>query len=432
MQVCKKFILGTVFCLSVVLNTTAQEDGSKQWDKNDLFAFHLNNSNTITTSTWNEDSVSFPTPFTRQLTIENRPEYIFPTNSFLRGENEKQDPIRNAFSVHMKYSFQSYPNSYTDRIYGRFYQGIGLARYFFGNKKELGNPLVIYLFQGGRIRQFASFLSLNYEWNIGLSFGWNPYDSENNPNNRVIGSKTNAYVSTDLYLNWTLSPKLDLTSGITLTHFSNGNTKYPNNGLNTTGGKLGLVYNFNRNDNWETKEDLPPIKEFPRHMSFDLVFFGSGCRTGVDFKDGKLASPELYPVLGFYFAPMYNTGYKFRAGISIDGTYNGSANIYTHDYLAGSQQKFFDPPIEEQLAIGISARADYVMPYFTVSLGVGKNIIHGGGDMNIYYQSLALKIELTRNSYLNIGYSLQDFHNPNFLMLGIGFRFNNKYPSFYR
>ncbi len=419
MQVCKKFILGTVFCLSVILNTTAQNDGNRLGIENNISKIQ------------NLDSSLYSTPFIHQLTFENRPEYIFPTNSFLRGENEKHEPIKNAFSMHMKYSFQSYPNSYTDRIYGRPNQGIGLARYFFGNKKELGNPFVFYLFQGGRIKQFASFLSLNYEWNIGLSFGWNPYNSENNPYNRVIGSKTNAYVSTDLYLNWTLSPKLDLTSGITLTHFSNGNTKYPNNGLNTTGGKIGLVYNFNKKRRHaETKEDLPPIKEFPRHMSFDLVFFGSGCRTGVDFKNGKLASPELYPVLGFYFAPMYNIGYKFRAGISIDGTYNGSANIYTHDYLAGTQQEFFKPPFEEQLAIGISARADYVMPYFTVSLGVGKNIIHEGGDMNIYYQSLALKIELTRKSFLNIGYSLRDFHNPNFLMLGIGFRFNNKYPIF--
>lgn len=30
---------------------------------------------------------------------------------------------------------------------------------------------------------------------------------------------------------------------------------------------------------------------------------------------------------------------------------------------------------------------------------------------------------------LHIGYNLQDFQTPNYLMLGLGFRFNNKYPK---
>ena len=41
---------------------------------------------------------------------------------------------------------------------------------------------------------------------------------------------------------------------------------------------------------------------------------------------------------------------------------------------------------------------------------------------------LTLKVAVTRSSYVHIGYSLRDFHMPNFLMLGVGYRFNNKYP----
>ena len=39
-----------------------------------------------------------------------------------------------------------------------------------------------------------------------------------------------------------------------------------------------------------------------------------------------------------------------------------------------------------------------------------------------------LKVAVSRSSYVHIGYSLRDFHMPNFLMLGVGYRFNNKYP----
>ena len=55
---------------------------------------------------------------------------------------------------------------------------------------------------------------------------------------------------------------------------------------------------------------------------------------------------------------------------------------------------------------------------------------------NIYklaavYQLVSLKIAATRSTYLHIGYSLQNFRDPNFLMLGVGYRFNNKYPRHY-
>ena len=146
----------------------------------------------------------------------------------------------------MKYSFQFHPNTYTDRIYRGAYQGIGVAYYNMYEKPQLGNPLTVYLFQGARIARFNQRLSLNYEWNFGASFGWKPYDEYDNPENQIIGSKVNAYLNVNLYLKWALSPKFDLMIGATGSHFSNGNTQYPNSGLNTVDCKVGLVYNFNR------------------------------------------------------------------------------------------------------------------------------------------------------------------------------------------
>ena len=113
----------------------------------------------------------------------------------------------------------------------------------------------------------------------------------------------------------------------------------------------------------------------------------------------------------------------------MDGVYDGSANVYSPD---GYGDEFLKPSAGKQLALGVSGRAEYVMPYFTVGIGLGTNVIHAGGDLKSFYQILALKIEVTRNSFLHIGYNLQDFHDPNYLMLGFGFRFNNKYPTFHR
>lgn len=367
--------------------------------------------------------------FIHKLAVEYRPGYIFPTSSFLAGENNQREPFKNGYSAHLKYALQFKPNTCLDRIYGGAYQGIGIGYYDFSSKEELGNPLAFYLYQGARIARITPRLSLNYEWNFGISLGWKPYDEYENYNNTVIGSEANAYINAGLQLNWMLTKELDLIAGVSATHFSNGNTKFPNAGLNTVGLKVGVAYNFNRQADALTKAAYKAaIPIFPRHVSYDLTLFGSWRRKGVFVGNGQVAAPDAYTVLGFNLAPMYNFGYKFRAGVSLDGVYDASSNIYKADY----ENEFVTPSIGKQLALGISGRAEYVMPYFTVGVGIGANVLHGGGDHKGIYQVLTLKIELTRSSYLHVGYNLKDFSDPNYLMLGIGFRFNNKYPGLHR
>ena len=387
------------------------------------------------------DSAQYSRPHIYQLGFEARPGYIFPTNRFLKGENNKNKRIEEVYSTHFRYSFQFRPDSYVNKIYRGVYQGIGFAHYGFGNKEEVGNPLAIYLFQGATIAPISRRISLNYEWNFGISGGWKPYHEEFNSYNGMMGSKFNAYMNANFYFKQQLSPQFDLIYGATLTHFSNGNTQFPNAGLNATDVKIGLTYNFNRKSNNLSKAlvaEVLPVQKFPRHISTDVVLFGSWRRKGFIFEETPMISPDTYHVVGFNINPMYNMNYNLRFGLSLDGVYDSSANVYTEDYIIGMGQPdpgytFYKPSsIKNQLALGVSARGEYVMPYFTVGLGIGANVLHGGGDLKGLYQTLALKIEVTRNSFIHIGYNLQNFKEPNYLMLGVGYRFGNKYPCFYR
>ncbi len=368
--------------------------------------------------------------FMHRLSAEFRPEYVFPTNPFLEGINNFGHPIDLSLSGHFRYSFQFRPGSIPDRIYGGAYQGLGVAYYDFQCPGELGNPIAVYLFQGARIARLAPRLTFDYEWNFGLSFGWKPYDFETNSNNKMMGSKINAYINVDLLLKWRIMREVDLSAGIALTHFSNGNTKFPNAGLNSIGGRMGLSYNFGRRSPDVPFRTLGPV--FPRHVSYDLVLFGSWRRRGIEVGDKQYAAPDAYTVVGFNFAPMYNFGYKFRAGVSLDGVYDGSANVFSDqtasEFATVSEIEPVNPEFDRQIALGVSARAEFVMPYFNIGLGLGVNVLHKGGDLRSFYQMLTLKIAVTHSSFVHIGYSLRDFHMPNFLMLGVGYRFNNKYP----
>lgn len=179
-----------------------------------------------------------------RIALDAVPSTIFHTNEFLRGGNDEARTMNHDMTFTLKYAFMNKEEVRPSSIYQGAYQGVGLARHEFN--QWLANPISVYLFQGAPIVNLSRRVSLNYEWNLGMAFGWNAYDELNNPENKVIGSKATAYIDVDLYMKWMLSKYLDLNAGISLTHFSNGNTTYPNMGLNTGGIRLGLAYYINR------------------------------------------------------------------------------------------------------------------------------------------------------------------------------------------
>ncbi|MBC8600342.1 acyloxyacyl hydrolase [Parabacteroides acidifaciens] len=366
-------------------------------------------------------------PLIHEIGVDFRPVYLIPTNEFFSGKNATWEPLRKSVSAHLKYSFRFHPESKTGKLYPYTYQGIGVSYHSFFDKAEIGTPVSVYAFQGSRIARLAPRLSLDYEWNFGASFGWEKYDPITNSYNYVVGSKINAYINLGLLLNWRLAAGWRLTAGVDLTHFSNGNTQYPNAGVNTVGGRIGLVHTFGENDG-TAMPDRPAALRTTPHISYDIVLYGASKRKGVIKPDDSYLAPGSFGVFGFNFNPMYNFHKYFRAGASLDVQYDESANIkeYEAGYSGQSEHQFYRPPFKEQLAIGLSARGELVMPIFTINLGIGYNVYHKCSDTQGMYQIMALKTSITRDLFLHVGYQLSKFKDPNNLMLGIGYRFHNK------
>lgn len=359
-----------------------------------------------------------------------RPSYVFPTNEFFKGANNAQQRINTTLSGHLKYGFKFAPDSEMGQLYPHAIQGIGIAYNTFFNSQELGNPLAVYVFQTSRITTLSPKLSLDYEWNFGASFGWKEYNEETNPMNRVTGSKINAYINLGFLLNWQVSAHTNLRAGIGVTHYSNGNTNYPNSGVNTIGASIGITRSFGESNNPRRLSYLSEKALFNKYVSYDLIIYGATRKRGVYMENYEpfLASGS-FGILGLNFNPLYNFSRYFRAGLSLDMQYDESANIGTHvanDEIPANAEdiKFFRPPFKEQFSAGLSIRAEVVMPIFSINLGIGKNFICKGADTNSFYQTFVLKTNITKNIFLHTGYQLYKFKDPNNLMLGIGYRFN--------
>lgn len=362
--------------------------------------------------------------------LDFRPSYVFPTHEFFKGTNNTGKRINSSFAGHLKYGFKFSPDSELGRLYPYAIQGIGIGYNTFFNSKEIGNPLAVYVFQTSRIATISPKLSFDYEWNFGASFGWKKFDEENNPHNTVVGSKINAYINLGFLLNWQIAANTNLRAGIGVTHYSNGNTSYPNSGVNTIGASIGIIRSFGGGKSG--KETLSKLikPKFDRYISYDLIVYGATRKRGVFPEDhDPLLAPGSFGIIGLNFNPLYNISRYFRAGLSLDMQYDESANIGQHianDYIPSTPEdlKFFRPSFREQFSTGISVRAEIVMPIFSINLGIGKNFICKGSDTNSFYQTFVLKTNITKNIFLHTGYQLYRFKDPNNLMLGIGYRFN--------
>ena len=367
------------------------------------------------------DSLSGSRP-SHYISLEARPAYVFPTRSFFRGNNATGEAIRTSVSAHLRYAFRFAPDTHLGKLYPHTYQGIGFSYNSFFNKAEIGTPVALYVFQGAPIVRLTERLSLNYEWNFGAAFGWKKYDPLDNPYNVVVGSRINAYLNLGFFFDWQLPQAWHLTIGADLTHYSNGNTNYPNSGVNTVGARVGVVRSFGSTTKAKPlQEKALPLK---KRFSYDLVAYGSTRKRGLIYPDHGELIPGSFAVVGLNFNPMYRVNKYFRAGVSLDAQYDESANLmkYLVEGTSGEEMKFYRPPFREQFAIGLSLRAELNMPIFSVNFGVGRNVICQGIDTDVFYQVLALKAFVTRRFFLHVGYQLSDFKNPNNLMLGLGWR----------
>ena len=365
---------------------------------------------------------------THRVGIEMKGAWIAPSHGFFRGENGAGKRLDKSGSLHLKYSFQFPGSSRYGAMYPTAYQGIGVAWNTFFDKAELGVPAALYVFQGARIASLGERLSLDGEWNFGASFGWKPYDEQHNSFNRVVGSRVNAYIDAALLLSWRPLPGLTLNAGVDITHFSNGNTTLPNSGVNTIGARIGAVYNVARTPMKSIRKAA--VQESFRQFTLETIFYGALRAKGFEYEGSGYLLDGRFAVAGINIAPMYRFTRCFQAGVSLDVQYDESANLSGHlagmvSEGTGMSPRFYRPPLSEQVAAGLSLRAELVMPIFTIGVGLGRNVLYKG-ELGVFYQMATLKTDVGGNAFLQIGYRLDNFHDPSNLMIGLGWRFGGR------
>lgn len=371
-----------------------------------------------------------PSAFSRNLQwrigAEINPAWVPATNGFLKGNNPELKKINSGLSGDLRADFSFNPSTREGMLYKDLYQGIGVGVNSFFSNFLLGTPVSTYVYQGAPIKHFSNKLWLGYEWQFGAAFGWKHFNQETAENNAAVSTSVTAHMGLGLKLHYKISDRWQVSAGILANHYSNGNTSWPNAGVNSVGATIGIAYVINPQKGNELPSDNAMTEEADKgKWLYDIIAYGAVRKRVVSV--GNPPEPQLCPgkfaIAGVQFSPLRKLNRWVAAGPSLDLQWDESAGLspYWVDGSSGDLIKFRRPPFGKQISVGVSALAELTMPIFSVNAGIGYDIINPEGD-KAFYQSLTLKTFVSRNVSLNVGYRLGSFKDPQNLMLGIGVR----------
>lgn len=368
---------------------------------------------------------SFSRPLLWRVGVGVNPAYVPATNSFLEGYNLQDRKIRSSISTSLQADFSFDANTREGLLYRGLYQGVAVGVNSFYSGSLIGTPVSVYVYQGAPIVRFSDRLWFGYEWQFGAAFGWRHYDSDKDDTNVALGSSTSAHMGLAFKLNYRIASRWHLAFGITGNHFSNGNTSWPNAGVNSIGASIGMSYVLGEQSTAkETPQWLAAEADRGRWF-YDITAFGSWRKRIVTVGVGQdpQLSPGSFGVLGLQFSPMRQLNRWVAAGVSLDFQWDESSGIepYWVEGTSGDDLRFYRPPFGKQISLGLSAHAELTMPIFSVNVGIGYDLLSPIGNER-FYQSLTLKTFVSKHIYLNTGYRLGSFRQPQNLMLGVGVR----------
>lgn len=383
-------------------------------------------------ASWSQTSKKDSTQITfkRQpfITVALNGGVVLPTNDFII--QSKSTPTFSSASL--KYGYAATGSRWQDYAYGMPYGGVGFMVASFFDQQALGNPFALYAFQGTTLSQLSAKTKLNFEWNLGASFNWKPYDPFDNPDNIALGSTTNVYVGANIYTRFELNPNWDLHTGVGISHFSNGASRLPNKGLNLISAFVELKYNFNKNSKYELGKTLTPPRIEPR-FDYDFLVNISSRQKKFDTTGTKLPSQFIdknFSVFGITFAPMIVKSYKYKYGAGIDLLYDESSGASAWRELNTKDGKLYDRVklgrFGERISVGISAKGELVMPMYSIFANLGYNVIHGNKSDKRLYQVMGIKAYLKENLFGTFGIRATNFSKAQYLYWSLGYTIQGK------
>lgn len=334
---------------------------------------------------------------------------VLQTNDFVKGENASNQVIDYYQSLRLAYGVQTDGRKMWHQLYA--YPEWGFALYFanFFNTTELGTPTAFYGYFKAPFIKWKK-LSFNYNVGFGLTWNWEPYDSEANPYNVAIGSYKTVYIDAGLSLDWKFTRRLTASVGISFTHFSNGATGIPNMGLNLAAPSVGLKYDLKK----DTPERITHvIPDYEDNWEFLIIAAGGVKQVEFDTTNTGLSTKYLGVNYGiFTLMPTINRqiSHKVKFGAGLDLAYDGSINAQI-DISENGDLSLADVPFLDKTSLSVFGSFELVAGRLSLVVQPGYTLIRKEieGQNPAFYQRAGLKYMIWKDLFLGINIRAHNF-----------------------
>lgn len=316
--------------------------------------------------------------------------------------------------------FPAFEISLQKATYGKYrweaeydYPLIGISLWYsgLGGFPELGSAIAVYpTINFPLVRDNKQ--SLNFKLGIGLGYLTNRFDRIDNYKNFAIGSHINIAASLFFEYRKRLSKMMTFTTGLGLTHFSNGTMKTPNYGLNILTASVGISSYLSNPNRSLDKKILPKLYPFEfdgrKYLSFEVA-------AAMAFKDMSQQYGKSFYVFAAYTNIMARVSYKSKFGMGFDLTHDASDRIIY-------ESRHAEVPDNLQITkIGINVAYELVMDRLTFLFNAGMYISGMERSESDLYQRLTLKYFITNKIYANMALSAH-LGKAEYVGFGLGYQ----------
>ncbi len=295
----------------------------------------------------------------------------------------------------------TYGSDFYDQLYRYPRIGIGYFNCSFRDKNIFGTAHGIYPFINVPVTKEEK-LWLNYRIAFGLSYLDKTFDIAENTLDVAIGSHGNIFFNFCFDAKYKVFRYHELTGSVGIIHFSNGNFKKPNLGINYISCSAGINVNLNPEER-KKKYVSPPEKD---KYEWDIIY-SAGWRT-YDLHHNNL---EFASSLSANVGRFLN--YKRRIGLGADIFYN---EVLKYDI---SPQNYEDVSIFDKTQYGVYVFHDMKYRRLVLLMQLGAYVYAKYKQQPIYTR---IGIRYHLNDFLLANLSLKTHYaNADFVEFGIGY-----------
>ncbi len=274
------------------------------------------------------------------------------------------EDIRHSYGGELSWEFHSRGRLYWQEQNNFPRMGLALSFLDFGDERlGIGLGLMPFInLKFFRIGKFEMFGRLA----MGIGYVSRRWDSQNNPENNIIGSYINNNTGIRLGFSIDLGKNIELRPSFSFTHFSNGGSQFPNLGINVPAFHLGLLYKNNplQADDYQRRS----VEELPQRIKGLQVSLSSG--VGMKEIPRTLRGPKyLVTATSIDFGLFLSAHNRIKLGLTHE--YNPSVESFLRHNGGSSPQEAalaaqgFLFYVEDEVLfgrLGLSAQLGY---YFT-------------------------------------------------------------------